>query len=109
MTHAQLVTSAYNLLESLRLAGKPVLAAKTMTIQAQLITGRWIDTGRPGWPDLTAVISGNAVLIECKVGHDKQRKHQIDIQCACEAAGGVYLLCTGLEPLRAYLREKGLL
>ena len=109
MTHAQLVKSIMDLLEFLRLSGKPVLAAKTATCRTKLESGRYIDTGRPGWPDITACISGRLVMVECKVGRDTQRHAQIEMQGHCEAAGGFYLLATGLEPLRNYLRGEGLL
>lgn len=104
-THAQTVNAAYDLLEALRIAGKPVLVAKTATIHAELLTGRWIDTGRPGWGDLVAVVNGRFLMIEIKTGTGRQRKAQREMQAMCEFAGGDYLICD-LAALRDYLRAR---
>lgn len=109
MTHSQLVNACLDLLESLRLSGKPIIAAKTATVRAQLMSGRYIDTGRPGHSDITGCIDSEYVQIECKVGRDKQRYEQHDMERYVISAGGVYLLVNELSVLREYLRGRGLL
>ena len=109
MTHGQMVNACMDLLEALRLNGLPVIASKTATVRAKLETGRYIDTGREGHADITACICGEYVQIECKVGRDKQRDGQQDMERYVKSAGGVYLLVNELQVIRDYLRARGLL
>ena len=108
VTHGELVTACFNLLEALRLSGKPVIAAKTATVTARLMSGRYLDTGRPGHADITACISGSYVQIECKTRQDTQHDNQRDMQQYVTLAGGTYLI-GGLAVVREYLRSRGLL
>ncbi len=97
------------LLESLRRAGKPIVATRTNSGKVQTIHGRWIELCDAGWPDITATIAGKSVHIECKELKGKQRDTQIKMQAKQEAAGGVYLLVKELRVLRDYLKREGLL
>ena len=109
MTHGQMVNAALDLLEALRRNGLPIIASKTATVRAQLLSGRYIDTGRPGHADITACICGLYVQIECKAGRDTQKRDQQDMERYVKSAGGVYLLVSELAVLREYLRGAGLL
>lgn len=54
--------------------------------------GRYVKGGSTrGMADITAVVNGRHVSIEVKVGKDKPRTEQLDVQKKVERAGGVYI------------------
>jgi len=62
-------------------------------------------TGTPGSSDISAIVKGRSVKIECKTGtgrqSDDQRRYQQDI----EQAGGCYILCRHLDDIWPLLAE----
>ena len=54
--------------------------------------GRFIKSGsKKGMADVTAVINGRHVSIEIKIGKDKPREEQLQVQKEITDAGGVYI------------------
>lgn len=109
MKESQILKACLDLLESLRLAGHPVVATRTNSGKVQTVHGRWIELCRDGWGDVLACVRGVPVMIETKRASGKQRETQVKMQTMWEAAGGVYLLVNELRVLREYLRGAGIL
>ena len=74
------------------------------------INGRYIQLAEAGTSDEIWCIAGAFVAIEYKrMKGGRLSPKQIAFQAKIEACGGVYLLCNTAEPLRNYLRQRGLL
>ena len=109
MKESQIQAACKALLNSLRLAGKPVVVTRTNSGQVKTEGGYYFMGCTEGWPDLSAIVAGQFVGIETKRLKGKQRETQIKMQMQIEAAGGTYLLVDRMEVLRCYLVERGLL
>jgi hypothetical protein len=59
---------------------------------------RWVyGTGTRGSSDIHAVKAGKSVMIEIKIGKDKQSQHQKDYQAKIEASGAIYWIVVDFE------------
>ena len=106
---SHILKACLDLLESLRRAGKPIIATRTNSGKVQTIRGQWIKLCDAGTGDIMACIAGVPVMIETKCGRNGQEDTQIATQRKWELAGGVYLLVNKISDLRDYLRGEGLL
>jgi hypothetical protein len=60
--------------------------------------GRWTKSNvRRGIGDITAIINGRSVMIEVKVGKDKQSEAQVKTQNEVELSGGLYFIAKDFE------------
>lgn len=60
--------------------------------------GRWTkSTVKRGIGDVMAIINGITVMIEIKVGKDRQSKYQKDTQIEVEHSGGTYLIARDFD------------
>jgi len=103
MRESVIQRACLDLLEALRLQGRPIVATRTNSGKIQTIEGRWVQLCREGWPDISAIIDGRFVGIETKRLTGRQGKAQALIQAMIERAGGVYLLVNDLGVLRRFL------
>lgn len=61
--------------------------------------GSYVRFGATGSPDIIAVINGQYVGIECKMGSGRQSPAQAFFQKQLESAGGRYLLIRSIDQL----------
>lgn len=66
----------------------------------------------PGWPDITAIVAGWAVAVECKApglerrdGTAPLRESQQRVRAAWEAAGGVWITATSAAQVVEVVEE----
>lgn len=110
MKESQIQRACLDLLESLRLAGKPVKATRTNAGKIQTATGEWVRLCSPGWGDITASVNGQPVMIECKrTKGGVQSKEQKKCQQEWERSGGIYLLVDSMSVLKAFLASVGIM
>ena len=64
-----------------------------------------MQTGREGWPDITAVIHGKFVALEMKAIAGRQSPIQKALQTKIEKAGGIYKLIHSVDELEETIRE----
>jgi hypothetical protein len=105
MKESVIQRACLDLLEALRLQGRPIVATRTNSGKIQTIEGRWVQLCREGWPDISAIIDGRFVGIETKRLTGRQGENQRKAQRFIEHAGGVYLLVNDLGVLRSFLRD----
>lgn len=68
----------------------------TGTYSAKL--GKYIHSGsRRGMADITAIINGQHVSIEVKIGRDTMRPEQLRVKEQVEQAGGVYVIARSFD------------
>ncbi|MBA7556544.1 hypothetical protein ES705_49256 [subsurface metagenome] len=67
---------------------------------------RWRYSGmRKGVPDIQAVVNGQYLGIEVKVGRDQQSEYQRKVQAEIEASGGQYYLARNFTDFRAWFEN----
>lgn len=87
-SHATLVRACLDVLEF-----NGFLAWTNHSVAVKLANGGYLKTGRPGLPDICAVIPGGRTLfVECKVGKDKVRPVQEQFMAAATNQGALCLL-----------------
>jgi hypothetical protein len=59
--------------------------------------GRYFKTGKRGCPDITVVKNGKAIFLEVKNKNGRLSPDQKQAQADIERAGGVYVVCRGLD------------
>ena len=68
--------------------------------------GRFIKSGsKKGMADVTAVINGRHVSIEIKIGKDKPREAQLEVQQQIQQAGGVYIFVSSFDDFINQIRD----
>ena len=60
--------------------------------------GKFITSGsKKGMADITAVMNGRHVSIEVKIGNDKPREAQLEVQRQIQKAGGVFIFVSSFD------------
>lgn len=103
MTHSDLVNTC------LLLLSRYGFAHKNNTGALRDAQDRLVRYGLKGSADIYSCLSGRFVVVECKVGRDRQRVEQRKYQLAVEAAGGIYILARSEEDVTDRLAAEGLL
>jgi len=87
---------------SLENQGLPVMATRTNSGKILTRTGYAVQLCRAGYPDITCLIKGKFVGLECKTGHNQTPEQKI-IQKKIENAGGVYLIIRNIGELKQWI------
>ena len=74
-----------------------VMMHRTNTGAARMESGRMVQFGVPGTPDIVGCVRGRYVGIELKAARGRQSPGQVRFQAACEAAGGQYILARSVD------------
>ena len=78
---------------------KKIFFYRNNTGAVRTASGGFMRFGAVGSPDIIAVINGQYVGIECKMGAGRQSEGQKAFQVALEKAGGRYLLTRSIDDL----------
>jgi len=71
--------------------------------------GLWTKSSvRRGIGDIMAVINGKSVMIEVKIGKDRQSEWQKRTQAEVEASGGVYLVVKTFDDFMEWYKHKSI-
>ena len=89
------------------LKGWHVFCYRQNTGMAKLKGGFWVRFGKPGAPDIVAVLNGRFIGIEVKKPGAKQSESQSDYQRELERAGGLYILAFSLEHVTQAFAQLG--
>ena len=74
---------------------------------ARQIKGRWVKSNMTrGTSDIHAIIQGKPVMIEVKVGKDRQSIYQKAYQKEVEKAGGIYYIAKDFYSFYEWYNEK---
>lgn len=68
-------------------------------------TGRRIQFGMPGAPDLRVTARGRSIAVEVKSATGRQSPEQRRWQAAFEAAGGIYVLARDVATVRDIVQQ----
>jgi len=77
---------------------------RTKSITAAMKKLVIISYGVVGWPDLTIIFYGIFIGVEIKVGKDKQREEQKNMENTLKRIGGAYILLTDKDTIENQLR-----
>lgn len=94
MSETQLVAACLDYLKACQ-----IFAFRLNTGAFKAEHGSFIRFGSPGASDIIAIVRGQFVGIECKVGYNKMSDDQKIFQHRVEAAGGKYILVYSIDDL----------
>lgn len=78
----------------------------TLGFTKRIGSGTWIKSSmQKGSADLAAIVNGQAIKIEIKIGRDKQSEFQKRYQFQTEQAGGLYWLCHNFDDFLNYYNK----
>ena len=72
--------------------------AENINVISRMVNGRYVKTNMTkGTSDIHSVIKGKAVMIEVKIGKDRQSVYQKSYQKSIEKAGGIYYIAKDFD------------
>lgn len=90
------------------LSSRNIFSWNNPTGCARTAWGAFLRFGRPGAPDVIAILPGGRFLaIECKSAKGRQSPEQRAWQRLCEAAGGLYVVVRSAAELTAAMERWG--